>query len=126
MLWWESHLSCLRVRTLLYPLLLGVIGIAFIAVLSTKYAFDARLIRGAGNPFHRAADATIVNNFRLRLTNRTDDPRQYEFSVVKPAGSGQPVGRRQTDSAGTKCDATDSSHSPGPCFRIQSDWPIRG
>ncbi len=56
-------------------------------MLSTKYAFDARMIRGTGNPFHRAADASIVNNFRLRLTNRTDDPRQYRFDVIAPDGA---------------------------------------
>ncbi len=77
----------LRVRTFLYPLLLTALGIGFLAVLSTKYAFDARLMRATGNPFNRAADASIVNNFRLRLTNRTDDPRQYQFNIVQPEGA---------------------------------------
>jgi cytochrome c oxidase accessory protein FixG len=76
-----------RLRTFLYPLLLTALGIGFLIVLSTKYAFDARMIRGTGNPFHRAADASIVNNYRLRLTNRTDDARQYQFDVVQPAGA---------------------------------------
>ncbi len=46
-----------------------------------------RMIRAAGDPFHRTADASIVNNFRMRLTNRTDDPRQYRFEVIAPDGA---------------------------------------
>lgn len=82
----------LRVRTVLYPLLLAVIGIAFVAVLSTKYAFDARLLRGAGNPFHRSQivggqGTAIINTFRMRLTNRTDETRDYRFEVLEPIGA---------------------------------------
>ena len=41
----------------------------------------------AGSESHRAADASIVNNFRMRLTNRTDDPREYRFDVISPEGA---------------------------------------
>lgn len=77
----------LRLRTVLYPLLLASLAIGFLVVLSTKFAFDARMIRATGNPFHRAADASIVNNFRMRLTNRTDDPRRYRVEVLQPPGT---------------------------------------
>ncbi|MFG0263004.1 MAG: cytochrome c oxidase accessory protein CcoG [Novipirellula sp. JB048] len=77
-------LKLFRFRTIAYPALLLAIGIGFLAVLSTKYAFDARLIRGGGNPFHRHASGDISNQFRLRLVNRTGDPRQYTIEVVKP------------------------------------------
>ena len=41
----------LRLRTVAYPTLLIGLITSFVLVLSTKYAFDARLVRGAGNPF---------------------------------------------------------------------------
>lgn len=77
----------LRLRTLIYPLILVAISIAFVAVLSTKYAFDANLIRGTGNPFYRTADGQVANRFRLRLTNRTDAARSYKIESFTPAGT---------------------------------------
>ncbi|MEM8913913.1 MAG: FixG Ig-like domain-containing protein, partial [Planctomycetota bacterium] len=73
-----------RMRTLLYPLLLAGISVAFLLVLSTKYAFDTKLLRGAGNPFNRTNDQLIVNTFRLRLNNRTNGARRYRFDVIEP------------------------------------------
>ncbi|MEM6979898.1 MAG: cytochrome c oxidase accessory protein CcoG [Planctomycetota bacterium] len=80
-------LRLLRMRTILYPLLLTGIAVAFGAVLSTKYAFDAKVMRGTGNPFNRTADRMIVNQFRMRLSNRTNGPRQYQFRVLDPSNA---------------------------------------
>ncbi len=77
----------LRVRTILYPALLMVVLGLFFFVLSTKFAFDARLLRATGNPFQRGEQGLILNNFRLRLVNRTDEPQAYKFSVVAPSGA---------------------------------------
>ncbi|TWU38441.1 cytochrome c oxidase accessory protein CcoG [Novipirellula artificiosorum] len=73
-----------RLRTVAYPALLLAVGIAFIGVLSTKYAFDARVIRGKGSPFTRQDQGTISNQFRLRLVNRTNETRQYTIEMVEP------------------------------------------
>ena len=54
-------------------------------MLSTKYAFDARLLRATGNPFYRTADGQIANRYRLRLTNRTDETRRYQIDATAPA-----------------------------------------
>ena len=77
----------LRLRTLIYPALLVVVGIAFLMVLSTKYAFDAKLLRAQGNPFYRTTDGQIANRFRMRLTNRTDGPRTYTVRATKPSSA---------------------------------------
>ena len=47
----------LRVRTIAYPLLLTGVFVAFIAVLSTKFGFDAKIMRGRGNPFNQPRPA---------------------------------------------------------------------
>ena len=77
----------LRLRTIAYPTLLTGLIIAFVLVLSTKYAFDARLIRGAGNLFYRNDDGTVTNTFRLRLDNRSTEPHQYTVNALDPANA---------------------------------------
>ena len=77
----------LRVRTVAYPLLLTAVAIGFLAVLSTKFAFDASVLRGRGNPFEQAPGGIITNNFLLRLRNRTDDNRTYKIDVVQPTNA---------------------------------------
>lgn len=74
----------LRARTVIYPLLLGVVvsGLGF-AILS-KYGFDARIIRGKGAPFTRVDPRTVSNTFNLRLVNRTKSAQQYALSVNQP------------------------------------------
>jgi len=78
----------LRLRTIIYPALLAAVAVAFLAVLSTKYAFDARLIRNQGNPYYQTESGQIGNRFRLRLTNRTDAARVYEVTALRPASAG--------------------------------------
>jgi cytochrome c oxidase accessory protein FixG len=76
----------LRARTVLYPLaLLGVL-VAFGVVLSTKSSFDARVLRFAGQNFSRDADGMLRNNLRLRLVNRSDQPQNYTISARQPSG----------------------------------------
>ncbi len=77
----------LRLRTIAYPLLLTAVAIGFLTVLSTKFAFDASVLRGRGNPFEQAAGGIITNNFLLRLRNRTDDERTYQIEVLEPANA---------------------------------------
>ena len=77
--------SMLRWRTVAYPALLAGVAMGFLAVLSTKYAFDAKVVRGRGNTYNSIAGGRVTNNFQLRLTNRSDDSRTYEISVIAPA-----------------------------------------
>lgn len=77
----------LRPRTVLYPLVLIGIGIAFVSVLSTKYAFDARPLRAGGNPFSRGPAGEIRNSFRLRIDNRSDAPREYSIELREPTSA---------------------------------------
>lgn len=75
----------LRIRTMAYPLLLVGVAVAFVVVLSSKYAFDAKLMRGRGNPFQRTTAGDFTNNFNVRLTNRTEELRTYAIEVIEPA-----------------------------------------
>ncbi len=73
-----------RARTIAYPAVLLIVAVGFVVVLSSKFAFDAKLLRGRGNPFNQIAGGQITNNFNLRLVNRTDASHTYELTVVAP------------------------------------------
>ncbi len=77
----------LRARTIIYPLLLvGVVsGLAY--AITTKYGFDARIIRGKGAPFTTVDRGLISNTFNMRLVNRTDEPQVYAIAVVVPTSA---------------------------------------
>lgn len=79
--------SLFRARTLLYPLLLIAVGVAFVSVLSTKYAFDVRILRGKGSPFNRTAAGKLSNSMQLRLVNRSDVTQTYTISTATPDGA---------------------------------------
>ncbi len=67
----------LRPRVILYPLVLLVVLSALTFVLGTKSTFDAVFIRGQGMPFNTLATGEISNQGRVRITNRTREPRVY-------------------------------------------------
>ncbi len=79
----------LRARTVIYPTLITIAAVLFLYVLSTKFAFDARLLRAPGAPFvavQKEGRPTIQNNVRIRLVNRSQAARQYSVQVTEPAG----------------------------------------
>ncbi|MCL4220493.1 MAG: cytochrome c oxidase accessory protein CcoG [Phycisphaerales bacterium] len=74
----------LRPRVVLYPLLLTVLLSAFVTVLLTKSSADVRMIREAGSLFNVLPEGRIMNQARLRVTNRTSGPVTYSAEVVSP------------------------------------------
>lgn len=84
----EGHLpKLLRARTLLYPLLLVGIAIAFFSVLHATKSFDAIIVREAGNPHTMTDDDLVRNILKLKLTNRTDEVMTFDAKVQKPASA---------------------------------------
>ncbi len=67
----------LRLRTVLYPIvlaiLLGGLGIS----MWTKEPADLTVLRGLGEPFSIETDGRIANQLRIKLTNRRSDPMAY-------------------------------------------------
>lgn len=70
----------LRGRTIIYPIILTLVFGGFVYAVSTKSTFDARLLRGMGNPFTLVGPGEVSNTFQLRLVNRTDQPQTYALS----------------------------------------------
>jgi cytochrome c oxidase accessory protein FixG len=75
----------LRARTVIYPMILLVVGGLFLYVLGGKYAFDAQMTRAPGNPFTRIGSTEVRNTLRLRLVNRSGVDQVYSIKAIEPA-----------------------------------------
>lgn len=73
-----------RLRTVLYPVLLLILGGSLVAALAMKESADVTVLRGIGAPFTEEADGRIANQVRIKISNRGDHAASY---VLKVAGS---------------------------------------
>ena len=72
----------IRPRTIIYPMIILIAGGLFLAVLSTKFAFDTRVMGAPGAPFTVGVDRQVQNNFQVRLVNRSQKEQAYSVSVA--------------------------------------------
>lgn len=77
----------LRPRVILYPAAL-VLAVGLLAFnLGTKADTDVTLLRGAGAPFTRQPDGGVVNQVRVKVTNRAAEARAYRLAVAGVEGA---------------------------------------
>lgn len=77
----------LRPRVVLYPIAL-TIAVGLLAFnLGTKADTDVTLLRGAGAPFTRQPNGSVVNQVRVKITNRATEARAYTLSVAGVPGA---------------------------------------
>ena len=74
--------SIIRPRTIIYPAIILIAAGLFLAVLSTKFAFDARIMGAPGAPFTVASNGQVQNNFQVRLVNRSQLKQNYSVNVA--------------------------------------------
>lgn len=77
----KSH--WLRARTIIYPTLIGIAATLFLVILSTKFAFDARVFRMTGTPFTTMPNQQVQNFFKIRLVNRTPQEQEYKIETIQ-------------------------------------------
>jgi len=71
----------LRPRVLLYPMVL-LVSVGLLAWnLGTKADTDVTLLRGQGAPFTRNPTGAVVNQIRLKITNRGTVARSYRIAL---------------------------------------------
>lgn len=81
----QRHL--LRPRVVLYPAALAIsLGLLFYN-LETKASADVTILRGLGAPFEREQDHTIVDQVRIKVTNRTGELRTYRIELLGAEGA---------------------------------------
>ncbi len=72
----------IRVRTVLYPVVLaGLLG-GLVYSLVTKDTADITLLRGPDAPFTKEADGRISNMVRVKIANRGHHDAQYQITVA--------------------------------------------
>ena len=72
----------LRPRVLIYSAIVTALCGALAALLLTRTPADVTLLRSVGRPFVVAADGTVENTLRLKITNRTDRPHTYAVDAA--------------------------------------------
>jgi cytochrome c oxidase accessory protein FixG len=76
-----GRVRLLRPRVVLYPAALATSVGLLAFFLSTRQDTDVTLLRGIGAPFSLDADGRIVNQIRVRVTNRADSTRRYAIEL---------------------------------------------
>ena len=77
----EKH-RLLRPRVAIYlTIWIGIVSLlAFLII--TKSPFDMVAMRNLGRPFFVADDGNIVNDFRVKLTDRSDKPQTFHIFIA--------------------------------------------
>jgi len=78
----------LRLRTVLYPAVLGVMLVGLLSALVTKAPADVTVLRAIDAPFTAEADGRISNQVRIKITNRRGADQQYTLEVKGLEGAG--------------------------------------
>jgi cytochrome c oxidase accessory protein FixG len=69
----------LRMRTILYPVVLGILLTGLGATMYFKKAADLTVLRGLEAPFAIEADGRVSNQIRVKITNRRSDAMAYSI-----------------------------------------------
>lgn len=72
-----------RVRTLIYPLLLAVVGTLFVWNLGNRTATEVWVLRPAGPTFFPLDGGKVAAQVRIKLENKTDVTRTYQVALVE-------------------------------------------
>ncbi len=78
----------LRLRTVLYPLVLTIMLGGLITSLVMKDTADITVLRGIGAPFGEESDGRISNQVRIKIANRAHTDAQYAIVVNGLEGAG--------------------------------------
>ena len=76
----------LRPRVIAYPLLLVVVFSALGLALARKDSADITVLRGLGSPFMELPSGEISNQIRVKLVNRSGQPREYQIDLAGATG----------------------------------------
>jgi cytochrome c oxidase accessory protein FixG len=71
-----------RTRTVMYALIIAVVGGIMLYALLTRHAFDVNVIHDRNPLYVRMADGAIRNGFTMRILNKRLEPRRFAVSVT--------------------------------------------
>jgi cytochrome c oxidase accessory protein FixG len=74
----------LRPRSVGYAAVLAIMCLALLYALVTRSVIEVDVLRDRGELYQRAENVTIVNQYRLQLQNKTQQPMRAEITVDAP------------------------------------------
>lgn len=72
----------IRARTLLYAVVMSVIGVLMIWGLATKSTLEANVLKDRSPPYVMLSDGRIQNGYTLKLVNKASEPRTMLLDVA--------------------------------------------
>lgn len=78
----EGKSKLIRPRVIIYPLILAALITAFSIVLLNKNDAEFLLLRERGLPFQTMSSGEVMNQMRVRITNRTSEEAAYAIEIV--------------------------------------------
>lgn len=75
-----------RARTMIYPVLLLGLVVAFFAVFLASKTFDAVVLREKGKAYSLTEEDEVRNLLKLKMTNRADEPMQFLLNTDASEG----------------------------------------
>lgn len=82
----EKH-RLFRPRLVLYPGILAVAVTLLVLGLVTKSDTDLAVLRASGEAFRLLPDGSVANRFRVKITNRSAETRDYQLQIVAAPGA---------------------------------------
>ncbi|MBB6431508.1 cytochrome c oxidase accessory protein CcoG [Algisphaera agarilytica] len=71
----------LRLRVVLYPIAICLLLTGLLVFLLNKPTSDIEVLRTLGRPFSVTPEGLVDNTLRVKITNRTDETRDYRFAM---------------------------------------------
>jgi cytochrome c oxidase accessory protein FixG len=81
-----ASIRLIRPRTVLYALLMTIVGVIMLNALLTRSTLDLNVIRDRSPPFVRLADGSIRNDYALKVINMAPGERRVRIAVTGPEG----------------------------------------
>ncbi|MEO1029699.1 MAG: cytochrome c oxidase accessory protein CcoG [Pseudomonadota bacterium] len=77
----------LRVRTILYAVLMAIIGTVMLYGLTTKASFEINVLKDRSPPFVRLSNGDIRNGYTLKLVNKASEARTMLVEIEAAEGT---------------------------------------
>ncbi len=71
-----------RPRTVIYPVIIAVLTGLLVYLVTTRSPADVTVLRQLNAPFVLLDDGHVRNQLRVKIVNRTDQPRTYSLSMA--------------------------------------------
>ncbi len=71
----------IRARTVVYASLIGIVSVAFVAVLTSRHEADGYISRSPGSLYTVDADGWVRNTYLLRLTSHENEADQWQVDI---------------------------------------------